>query len=69
MYKRISQKPAEQKKLISLDELREYLSMGRSYAARVGIESGALIRFGRRNLYDRAIIDAYLDTLRDRERA
>ena len=52
-----------EKKLISIDELRDYLSIGRSNALKIGKESGALRKIGKRALYDREVIDRYIDNL------
>lgn len=50
-------------KLLSIEELQTYLSVGRNTAANVGKESGALRKIGRRALYDREKIDKFIDSL------
>ena len=43
-------------------EVCEYLGVGRNTARQIGIDSGAVRRIGRRVLYDRKAIDAYIDS-------
>ena len=46
---------------IDITELMEYLSVGRQSADKVGKEAGAIIRIGRRKLFNVKKIQAYLD--------
>lgn len=57
------QLPEVDQRLLSLSELQAYLSIGQTTAWKVGRESNALVRIGRRVLYDRRKIDAYIDRL------
>lgn len=47
---------------IDITELMEYLSVGRQSADKVGKEAGAIIRIGRRKLFNVKKIQAYLDS-------
>lgn len=48
----------------SVTELMEYISTGRNKAMQIGKDSGALIKLGRRAVYDLRVIDAYMEKLR-----
>lgn len=50
-------------RMLDLNALTVYLSMGRSKAAEFGKECGAEKHIGRRCLYDRKIIDEALDKI------
>ena len=50
-------------RLLSIEMLQQYLSIGRNSALEFGKESGAIKRIGRRVLYDKAVIDKYIDSL------
>lgn len=50
-----------QSRLLGLKELQAYLSVGQSTAWKIGRESGALVKIGRRALYDRIKIDDYIN--------
>lgn len=52
----------ENKGAIDITELMEYLSVGKNTADKVGKEAGAIIRIGRRKLFNVKKIQAYLDT-------
>lgn len=52
-----------EKRMLSIGELADYISMGRTYAARFGREAGARRQIGRRVLYDKKAIDAALDAM------
>lgn len=56
-------------RLLGAAELQAYINMGRNGARRVAEEAGAVIRIGNRVLYDRLKIDAYLDQLREAQKA
>lgn len=47
---------------IDIKELMEYLSVGMRSADKVGKEAGAIIRIGRRKLFNVKKIQAYLDS-------
>lgn len=51
---------ANEKRLFSVKELCNYTGLGRSKATSWGEEIGALVRIGRRTLYDREVIDEVL---------
>lgn len=57
-------KTAIKERYASVTDLMEYTSTGRNKAMQLGKESGALIKFGRRSIYDLRIVDQYLETLR-----
>lgn len=50
-------------KLLDVKDLQAYLAVGRNTALQVGREAGALRKIGRRSLYDREVIDRYIDSL------
>ena len=50
-------------RLVDVEGLQEMLSIGRSTAAIVGEEAGAVVRIGRRKLYNVAKVAAYMDKL------
>lgn len=51
------------KRLLGVRELMEYLSIGRNNAMKIGKESGSIVRYGRRVLYDRERIDSYIERM------
>lgn len=52
-------------RMMDLNTLTVYLSLGRSKAAEFGKECGAEKHIGRRCLYDKRIIDEAIDQIRD----
>ena len=50
-------------RLLTLEFLKDYLSVGRTSAERIAKAANAKIKIGGRAVYDRTKIDAYLDTL------
>lgn len=62
MKKRITE-PLTESRLFSINDLQQYLSLGRTRAQEIGNAAGAAVSVGRRKLYDRRKIDAYIDTL------
>ena len=50
-------------RLLTADELQDYLRIGRNNALAFGINAGAKICIGRRVLYDRVMIDKALDAM------
>ena len=63
MQKRKVQKELDGKRYVSMDELRQYTSLGRDSAMKIGRDSGAIIKIGRRVVYDLKKIDEYLESL------
>ncbi len=61
--KRESMLYAEGKRLMDIDELCHYASLGRNSAATLGKDAEAVVRVGRRVLYDKKKIDAYIEIL------
>ena len=55
--------PLNEKALLSIDDLRGYLSLGRNNSQEVGRMAGAEVRLGNRVLYSRKKIDEYIDRL------
>lgn len=55
--------PKSEVRLMSVDQLADYIGMGRNSALKFGAEAGAVKRFGRRVMYDRRIIDNAIDKL------
>lgn len=53
----------EKARLLDTEELRAYVRLGRNNAMKLGVDSGAKIKIGRRVLWDRAKIDRYLNSL------
>lgn len=52
-----------EKILVDVEGLQELLSIGRRTADKVGEEAGAVVRIGRRKLYNVAKVAAYMDKL------
>ena len=50
-------------RFVPMDELRQYTGLGRVSAAKIGRDSGAVIKIGRRVVYDLKKIDEYLESL------
>ena len=48
-------------RLMSVDEFAAYMGIGRNNALKVGAEIGAEIRIGKRRLYDKNVVDAWID--------
>lgn len=48
---------------MGIEELRQYMNVGEGTARKIGTEAGAVIKCGRRVLYDRERIDAYMTAL------
>lgn len=51
------------KRLLSISEAQTYLSLGYASARRLAEEHGAVIRIGKRVLYDRAKLDQAIDSM------
>lgn len=50
-------------RLLSVNEVAQYVGMGINRAAEFAAQAGARRQFGKRVLYDRQVIDKYLDRL------
>lgn len=64
MRKRNKNDNLEMKRLLGIDDLCEYMGLGRCTAAEFGKRNGAVVRIGRRVLYDRSIIDRAIESER-----
>lgn len=53
----------EKARLMDIEELRAYTSLGRNSAMKLGEEIGAKVQIGRRVLWDRRKIDDYFNSL------
>lgn len=49
-------------RLMGLPELMRYTSLGRNSAMDLGKSANAIVRIGKRVLYDRRKIDSYIDS-------
>lgn len=47
--------------------LRNYLSLGAASCRNIAADAGAVVRYGKRVLYDKALIDKYLDEMRKQQ--
>ena len=56
---------SKQCRLMSIEMLMEYTSLGKGKAAELGKEAGARVYVGKRILFDRHKIDPYIDGLVD----
>lgn len=50
-------------RLMGIGELMRYTSLGRNSAMDFGKSANAIVRIGKRVLYDRRKIDSYIDSL------
>lgn len=55
------------KNLLGVKELMEYLSVGRNLAMKIGEESGAKLKIGRRTLYRKSVIDKHIEKIANRK--
>ena len=55
----------ENKLVVGIDGLQDMLSIGKNNAALIGEAAGAVVRVGRRKLYNVAKIQAYIDSITD----
>lgn len=53
----------QEARLMGLDELVAYTGLGRNKARDLAEEANAVKRFGRRCLYDRILIDRFIDNM------
>ena len=49
------------KRLMNIEELCEYVGMGKSYTFKWAKEHGLARKFGRRTLYDKVLVDELID--------
>jgi len=63
MRKRISEERFDNKRMLSVVEAQEYCGLGRIQTRRLAEDCGAVRRYGRRVLIERAILDKALDSL------
>lgn len=61
MAKNIEIMSVQEGRLLGLEELMKYTSLGKNRAADLGKSAGAVVRFGKRVLYDRRKIDFWID--------
>ena len=54
---------SDNKITVDINELKEMLSIGRNNAAEIGEKAGAVIRIGRRKLYNVRKVTEYMDKL------
>lgn len=54
-------------RLMDIKGLMAYTSLGKSRAIEFGKASGAIVRFGRRVMYDRVRIDEYIEEVKRSE--
>lgn len=50
-------------RMLDIQELQEYVSLGRNNAMKLGADAGARVKIGRRVLFDRKKVDEYLNKL------
>lgn len=51
------------KRMMNIEELCEYISMGKTYTAKWAKEHGLAVKIGRRTLYDKVLVDKLIDDL------
>ena len=56
-----------EKRLLGVDELMNYLSLGKNKAMEFGKESGAVVHIGKRTLYDKVMIDRAIEDAKQLE--
>ena len=61
MYQRINHN--HEKRMLSIDECCDYMGLGKTKVMEITRSIGAVKKIGSRSLYDKRIIDTYLDTL------
>ena len=61
MEKREHGQRVEYGRLLGMPELMRYTSLGRNRAADLGKSAGAVVRVGKRVLYDRVKVDKWID--------
>ena len=63
MNKRTTETPATPPRLMDINGLMNYTSLGRKSAERLAAEAGAIKRIGKRKLYDRELIDDHINVM------
>lgn len=63
MRKRIDRAEHIEARLLTPAEVAKYLSLGLSRAVEFAVQAGARRQFGKRVLYDKNAIDAYIDAM------
>lgn len=61
MIQGIDRSAEVQPRLLGIKELQTYTGLGISRAAEMGEKAGARVHYGKRVLYDREKIDAFID--------
>ena len=61
MIQGIDRSTEVQPRLLGIKELQTYTGLGMNRAAELGKNAGAVRRYGRRVLYDRLKVDAYIE--------
>lgn len=61
MNARANTTPLSERKFLSLDEVANYLGIGRTSARKVTAEADCAVKFGRRTLYRKDKLDALVD--------
>ena len=64
--KRRTRSDLSNKKYVDVNELREIISLGRNNCMKIGSDAGAVIRIGRRTLYNIDKILDYMDNIAER---
>mgnify|MGYP001230968824 CR=1 FL=1 len=53
----------DEMKALNREQLADYLSIGTQNATKLAEEAGAIIRVGKRVLFNRSLIDEYIDEI------
>ncbi len=64
--KRRTRSDLSNKKYVDVNELREIISLGRNNCMKLGADAGAVIRIGKRTLYNIDKILDYMDNIAER---
>lgn len=51
------------KRMMNIEELCEYIGMGKTYTSKWAKEHGLTVKIGRRTLYDKVLVDKLIDDL------
>lgn len=65
MNKRNSKLEVMEVRMMDADQLAIYIGLGKTRAVEFGEKCGAKRKFGKRALYDKKVIDQYLDNMGD----
>ena len=60
--------PVTERITVDVDQLQKMLSIGRANAYKIGEDAGAIIRIGRRKLFNVRKIQEYMDSLSEGRR-